>query len=631
MTSTLMHRGPDRGGIWTDEVAGVALGFRRLAIVDLTDEGLQPMSSASGRYTMVFNGEVYNHRALRGDLERGGVHFRGRSDTEVLLEAIDQWGLFRALRQANGMFALAVWDARDRTLSLARDRMGEKPLYYGRVGRALAFGSELKALRAHPGFNAAVDRQSLALYLRHGYVPGARSIYSGVQKVPPASVIVVGPGGTLSEPTPYWSATEAAAAGSKDPYRGDRGAAVDEVERLLRDSIDLRMEADVPVGAFLSGGIDSSVVVALMQSMRPTPVRTFTIGFAEASYDESTHARRVAEYLGTDHTELHVRPKDALAVVPELPTIYDEPFADSSQIPTMLVSRLAREHVTVSLSGDGGDELFGGYNRYLLHRAAWRGLAVVPTVLRKPAARLAARVPSRVWDGGFALLRPVLPARAQVVRPAEKIAKVIRAAEARDPDALYHHLVSHWKDPSSLIEGGAFEPSTPFTDRSLVSAVGDVTARMMFLDAVTYLPDDILTKVDRASMSTSLEARVPMLDHRLVELAWRLPMASKIVNGQGKWILRQILARHLPGGLFERPKMGFAVPVGAWLRAELRPWAEDLLGEEELRRGGLRADPIRDLWSRHVAGEVNAETQLWIILMYQAWWRAVHPNGVEVR
>ncbi len=643
MADALRHRGPDDGGAWVDAAAGVALGHRRLAVIDLSPEGRQPMPSACGRYVIVFNGEIYNFADLRRELAGLGHRFRGHSDTEVMLAAISRWGVEPAVERFNGMFAFALWDRRERRLVLARDRLGEKPLYYGWTGGVFLFGSELKALRAHPAFRGEVDRDALALYLRHNYIPTPYAIYKGVFKLPPGTMLTVDPrnAGAVPEPKPYWSARAAAERGVAEPYPWSEAEAADELDGRLREAVRLRMVADVPLGAFLSGGIDSSTVVALMQAQSGRPVKTFSIGFREAGYDEAEHARAVARHLGTDHTELYVTPEEAMAVIPRLPALYDEPFSDSSQIPTFLVSELARRHVTVSLSGDGGDELFGGYGRYLLCRDLWRRIGWLPAAGRRAvAAALAAvagwmpavgprgaapRVPDgarpapRVPDGAFVRPDRLLSRYGRPGRVGDKLRKLAEVLAADSPEALYRRLVSHWKAPDRVVPG-AVEPPTALTDRRRWADVPELVARLMYLDTISYLPDDILVKVDRASMGVSLEARVPLLDHRLVEFAWRLPLAMKIRDGQGKWLLRQVLYRYVPKELVDRPKMGFGVPIGAWLRGPLRDWAESLLDERRLRQEGyFDPRPIREKWMEHLSGKHDWQYYLWDILMFQAW------------
>jgi asparagine synthase (glutamine-hydrolysing) len=632
MTATLRHRGPDDEGVWVDEKAGIALGHRRLSIIDLSPEGHQPMHSACGRYVVVFNGEIYNYRQVRDEIEKdareGRIGWRGHSDTEVMLAAISRWGLEGALERFNGMFAFALWDRETRTLHLVRDRLGEKPLYYGRVGDRFLFGSELKALRAHPDGRFQIDRGALSLFLRHNYVPSPYSIYENVFKLPPGASLSVArerPGDSR-RPVSYWEGKKAVEEGIQSPFTGTEGEALARFESLLQDSVSMRMESDVPLGAFLSGGIDSSTVVALMQAQSGRPVRTFTVGFSEKGFDEARHARAVATHLGTDHTEVYVTPQEALAVIPSLPSLYDEPFADSSQIPTFLVAQVARRHVTVSLSGDGGDELFGGYNRYTWGRRIWRTIGWVPRRIRKTGASMLTAVAPGTWDGLFEKMAPALPARVRHRTPGDKLHKLGGVLAAEDPATLYLHLVSHWKDPSQVVLGG-FEPPTAMSEPGDWAGGLDFTGRMMYLDMVTYLPDDILTKVDRASMGVGLEARVPFLDHRVVEFAWRLPRSMKIRDGRGKWLLRQILHRHVPAELVDRPKMGFGVPIEAWLRDPLRDWAESLLDEERLRREGfLNPEPIRLKWREHLSGRRNWQYYLWDVLMFQAWLESQRPS-----
>jgi len=621
MTDTLRHRGPDDSGIWLDERDGIALGHRRLSIIDLSPEGHQPMLSASGRYVIVFNGEVYNFLALRRELEDAGQRFRGHSDTEVMLAAIEAWGLQEAVKRFVGMFAFALWDRVGKTLHLVRDRIGEKPLYYGRSGSDFLFASELKAFAAHPGFRGEVDRNALALYLRHNYVPAPYSIYHGIRKLLPGTILSVDMNTAydMAESVPYWSGKTTAEEGIADPFSGGDSEAISRLERLLLDVIAQEMVADVPLGAFLSGGIDSSTVVALMQARSARPVKTFTIGFHEDAYNEAAYAKEVARHLGTDHTELYVTPKEAIAVIPRLPALYDEPFADSSQIPTFLVAQLTRGHVTVSLSGDGGDELFGGYNRYFWGRSIWKRLGWMPKGLRSGlSASLASFSPSS-WDGLFSRFDRLLPGSMKQQNPGDRLHKLAEILAVNDPEEMYLGLVSHWKSPAAVVPG-SIEPPTALTDRKRWAALPDFTLRMMYLDLITYLPDDILAKVDRAAMGVGLESRVPFLDHRVVEFAWRLPLSMKIRNGQGKWLLRQVLYRYVPERLIERPKIGFGVPIDSWLRGPLRDWAEALLDEGRLRREGFfDPKPIREKWEEHLSGRKNWHYYLWNILMFQAW------------
>jgi asparagine synthase (glutamine-hydrolysing) len=621
MTATLAHRGPDDALVWADGAAGVVLGFRRLAIIDLSAAGRQPMESASGRYVIVFNGEVYNFAALRKELGNSGAAptFRGHSDTEVMLAAIETWGLENAVKRFIGMFAFALWDRRGRILHLVRDRLGVKPLYYGWVGGTLLFGSELKTFRAFPGFRGEIDRNALALFMRHGYIPAPHSVYRGVFKLPAATILTAGAGESSAIPKPYWSAKTVAEQGVAQPLAVSTAEATEQLDLLLRDAIGLRMIADVPLGVFLSGGIDSSIVVALMQVQSSRPVRTFTIGFHEDGYNEAHYAKEVARHLGTDHTELYVTPEEAHAVIPRLPMLYDEPFADSSQIPTFLVSALARRHVTVSLSGDGGDELFGGYNRYFWAQDIWSRIRWVPRTVRAGASRALAALSPQTWDRVFERMGPLVPRRARLRNPGEKVSKLAGILEVDSPERLYWALVSQWKDPASVVLD-ACESPTALTRQGDWANLANFTQRMMYLDLITYLPDDILTKVDRASMGVSLEAREPLLDHRLVEFAWRLPLRLKVRGGEGKWILRQVLYRYVPRSLIERPKAGFGVPLDAWLRGPLRQWAEALIDEGRLRREGFfDPAPIRAKWVEHLSGRRNCQHYLWNVLIFQAW------------
>ena len=624
MAGTLHHRGPDDGGEWAEARAGVAFGFRRLAIVDLSPAGHQPMTSASERYVMAFNGEVYNFEAMRRELAAQGdaPTFRGHSDTEVMLAAIEAWGLEAAVKRFVGMFAFALWDRQERVLHLVRDRLGIKPLYYGWAGDTLLFGSELKALRAHPAFRPEIDRDVLTLLLRHSYIPAPYSIYKGVRKLPPGTILTLR-GAGAAEPVPYWSARDAAEAGLADPFSGSDSEAADALDTLLREAVGMRMVADVPLGAFLSGGVDSSAVVALMQAQSSRPVQTFSIGFRESGYDEAPFAREVAGHLGTDHTELYVSPEDAQAVIPALPAMYDEPFADPSQIPTFLVSQLARRHVTVSLSGDGGDELFAGYNRYFAGRSLWDRVGWMPPGLRRAAAGALTSVPPRTTDALARQMNPLLPRSLRHGGLSSKVAKTADILRACCPDAMYETLVSHWTDPASMVLGADGEPPTALTGEGRWAGPSDLTQRMMYADLMSYLPDDILAKVDRASMAVSLEARVPLLDHRVVEFSWRLPLPLLVRGGQGKWLLRQVLYRYVPREMIERPKMGFGVPIDAWLRGPLRPWAEALLDERRLHdEGFFDPAPIRARWTEHLSGQRNWQYHLWDVLMFQAWHEA---------
>jgi asparagine synthase (glutamine-hydrolysing) len=613
MADALRHRGPDEGGTWVDAQAGLALGHRRLSILDLSAAGSQPMVSASGRFVISYNGEIFNWQEVRDELQNSGHNWRGHSDTEVLLEAVAAWGLERAVGRCVGMFAFALWDRQTRELWLVRDRFGKKPLYWTLQGKRLLFGSELRALRAHPDFKPEIDRDALAGFMRRGYFLQPRTIYGGVQQLEPGQMLLVGPEGK-PQLRSYWSLATAIEQARRQPFTGSAGEAVDRLAQVLGEAVSRRMVADVPVGGFLSGGYDSSTVVALMQAHATSKVRTFSIGFLEADYDEAGSAGKVARHLGTDHTELLVTAKQARDVIPRLPEIYDEPFADSSQIPTFLVSQLARRDVTVALSGDGGDELFAGYNRYAQGQAVRRSLARLPVPVRQALAAGMSSVSPKAWDAMFQLM----PERSRPRHAGEKIHKLADVV-AEDDASAYLRLTSQWSDPEALVPGARESPQLgPGPDLAL-----DETERMQFLDTVSYLPGDILTKVDRASMSVSLEVRTPILDHRVAEFAWTLPLEVKIRNGQSKWPLRQLLYRYVPPRLVDRSKSGFGVPIGEWLRGPLKGWAEDLLEERALRQAGILAPaPIRARWREHVEGRRNWQHALWNVLMFESWRRA---------
>ena len=623
MTTCIAHRGPDDSGVWLDTSAGIALGHRRLSIVDLSPAGHQPMPSATGRYWTVFNGEIYNFRELRNELGGGGACFRGTSDTEVLLEAFEQWGVEEALPRFAGMFALAVWDRVERRLHLIRDRLGEKPLYYGWVGGSLVFGSELKALRAHPQWQSEIDRGALALFLRHSCVPAPYSIYTNVRKVVPGTMLTFQSAARSVPPVQhtYWSARKMAEEGTSSLLAVGDHELVDMCETRLMRTVQEEMLADVPLGAFLSGGIDSSLIVALMQANSTRRVRTFTIGFDVAEFNEAEYAKDVAAHLGTDHTEMYVTSADTLAVIPRLATLYDEPFADPSQVPTFLVAKLAREHVTVALSGDGGDELFGGYSRYFFAEKVWSRVRRVPRVVRGgTAAAIRAISPGR-WDQLLSSAGRVARGRRVTVN-GDRIHKFAGILSADSSEQLYRQMVSQWPDPDAVTLRGTEHPTLVSTGAD-VPALADFTSRMMYLDLVTYLPDDILVKVDRATMGVSLESRAPFLDHRVAEFAWRLPMHAKMRDGQGKWILRQVLERHVPRSLTDRPKMGFGVPIDRWLRGPLREWAATLLAPSVLRQDGFFDDrAITQKWDEHQSGTRNWQYLLWNVLMFQSWLHA---------
>ncbi|EPY01737.1 asparagine synthase (glutamine-hydrolyzing) [Magnetospirillum fulvum] len=613
MADTMIARGPDGSGVWVDAEAGIALAHRRLAILDLSEAGHQPMISSCGRFVVSYNGEIYNAPALKSELERAGRNFRGHSDTEVIIEGAAVWGVRGMLERIRGMFALALWDRSRQDLVLARDRLGIKPLYWGIAGRVVLFGSQLGALRAHHGWQPRLNRDAVTSFLRHNYVPAPQSIYQGISKLEPGRMVTLSRGGTVRTER-FWSLDDAVTAGRNNPLLCSDAEAIDQLEELLSDSVAGHMLSDVPVGAFLSGGIDSSAVVALMQAGSTRPVRTFTIGFDEPGYNEADHAKAVARHLGTDHCELVLSADAGLDVIPSLPDFYDEPFADSSQIPTYMVSKLTREHVTVALSGDGGDELFAGYNRHL-QAAKWgHRLGRVPMSARRLSAWGLTRLSQQTWDRLFARLPGQWPPQ-----PGDKLHK-LAGVLTEDADSLYRRLVSHWTDPAALVRGGTEPKDGLLWDPALAAALPAQLDRMQYLDTLTYLPDDILCKVDRASMAVSLESRVPLLDHRVVEFSWRLPAHLRVRHGHGKWLLRQVLYRHVPHGLIDRPKMGFAIPLDTWLRGKLRPWAEALLDEKRLAAQGLLDPaPIRACWAEHLSGKRNWQYLLWDVLMLQAW------------
>lgn len=624
MTSCMAHRGPDDEGSWINRDAGVALGHRRLSIIDVSPLGHQPMESASGRYVVVFNGELYNFVRVREELLAHGHRFRGGSDTEVLLAAIEEWGVLEALQRLEGMFALGLWDREEQALTLARDRLGEKPLYYSVGESGVVFGSELKALRRYPGATFDIDRGALALFFRHHYIPAPHTIFQGVRKVMPGTFVTIGRNGSFqTAETCYWSLPEVALRGAAQPFSGSLQDAAEELDALLKSVVRDEMISDVPLGAFLSGGIDSSTVVGVMQRVASVPVRTFTIGFTEPAYDESPHAALVARHLGTNHTELMVTPQDARNVIPLLPSIYDEPFADSSQVPTFLVSRMASDHVTVSLSGDGGDELFAGYSRYPQAQGVWNGLQRKPQLLRSALGAAMSLVPHALLASAGRTLSGSNshPAPGGLEARWGRKARLFRA---RSDLEVFRELVSMWGDPSRAV-GDVPEPRQSFTSPPAGIEKLDPIARLCLVDALTYLPDDIMVKVDRAAMAVSLETRAPFLHPAVVEFAFRLPAPLKYHNGRGKLVLREVLDRYVPREMVERPKQGFGVPINEWLRGELRAWADDCLSEQSLRADGfLSPSVVRDVWQRHRSGSEDRFVELWPVLMFQSWlehWR----------
>lgn len=600
MRESLLTRGPDDCGLWIDSENRVALGHRRLSIVDLSASGHQPMRSENSRFMLVYNGEIYNHKELRAKLVSlvPSIVWIGHSDTETLLACFECWGVERTLREVVGMFAIALWDGVEKKLILARDRLGEKPLYWGWQNGVLLFGSELKALRAHPDFSGVVDRGSLSLFLRHNYVPAPFSIYEGIEKLQPGHFVEIAPGNVRVDvtPTAYWLFNQIVESGIKSPLEGDSSFVIDTLEDQLQESVGMQMLSDVPLGAFLSGGVDSSLIVALMQKQSLTPIKTFTVGFSDARFNEAEHALAVSRHLGTEHTEIYIEPRDALNIIPDLPRIYCEPFADSSQIPTFLVSELAKKQVSVALSGDAGDELFGGYNPYQFAPRIWARINKLPLSMRHVASASLKTLPLK-----------------------GKVRKLVDIIDSSSREDFYRQLVSHWSCPSDIVIG-ANEPSVLLNTSSDWPLVSGFEEWMMAVDAQTYMVDDILVKVDRAAMANSLETRVPFLDHRVVELAWRVPLDMKIRNGVGKWVLREILYRHVPRELIERPKRGFSIPIASWLRGPLREWSENLLSESRLRSEGFfHPRPIRLHWEQHLSGRVDHSSKLWGILMFQVW------------
>jgi len=616
MADTLSHRGPDDSDTWVDSTGGIAFGHRRLSIIDLSPDGRQPIRLAGGRYVMVYNGEVYNFAELREQLRALGRTFKGGSDSEVVLASIEVWGVEDALQRLVGMFAFALWDTRDRELILCRDRLGIKPLYWGQFGNLFLFGSELKALRACPDWQAEIDDDSLNEYFRWNYVPSPKSIYRGVAKLKPGTVLRYR-AGQQPEISTYWNMRDVAVGGLRRREPLDDAQAISEMDALIGDAVECRMVSDVPLGAMLSGGIDSSLITALMQSRSSRPVKTYSIGFHEGDYNEAVYAAKIARHLGTEHTELYVAPDHALEVIPKLPDIYDEPFADSSQIPTYLISELTRREVTVALSGDGGDELFAGYTRYKWANMVANRFGSVPASARNAAAGMIDAFPSAIWEMGA----KILPISVRPKMPARKARMLSVYLRERDADAIYCRQHTHWTDAPTNTTSGNDSRSILY-DRSVKRDLPNFIERMQFLDSVTYLPDDILTKVDRASMAVGLETRVPLLDHRVVEAAWRLGPSAKIRDGQSKWLLRRVLDKYVPVTLIDRPKMGFSIPLGAWLRGPLREWAEDLLSVPALEDGGyLDSVVIRNVWKQFLTGHDDTRELIWGVLMFQAWRR----------
>ncbi len=620
MADALEHRGPDDKGVWADAEAGIALGHRRLSILDLSPAGHQPMFSPSGRFVIAYKGEFYNCEQLRHELlsERPELRFRGHSDTEVMLAAFEHWGIESALVRMNGMFAFALWDRCDHTLMLARDRLGEKPLYYGSAGGTFLFASELKSLRVHPAFSGEIDRDAVACYLRFNCVPAPYSIYRDIRKLLPGTVLRYRNGEVTTQA--FWSLRSSVERALVEPFKGTEGDATEELDRVLREAVKLRMQADVPIGAFLSGGIDSSLIVALMQAQSDLPVRTFSIGFHEEAYNEARDARAVAHHLGTDHTELYVTSGEAIDLVSRLPDVYDEPFADSSQIPTLLVSQLTRRHVTVSLSGDGGDEVFGGYNRYTWGGRLCNGLEHSPRYFRRLAAAGMTAVGPQLWDEAFNWMRPLLPKSWRQRMPGYKVHKLAHLLASEGPMEMYASMASHWFEPERVVGGtAALRPLHMIEDQWL--RLPEFERQAMYLDTITYLPNDILVKLDRATMAFGLEGRVPFLDPRVVEFAWRLPLQMKVRPNEGKWILRQVLHRYVPENLVERPKMGIGNPLDSWLRGPMREWAEALLEPRRLKEEGF-FDPaaVHEKWNNYLYGRGAWQFHVWDILMFQLWW-----------
>ena len=625
MNSAISHRGPDTNGFWSDKKSGIVLGHQRLSIIDLSDAGNQPMKSNSSRYILTYNGEVYNHLEIRKELEKinPSIKWRGNSDTETLLEAIDFWGIEITLKKIQGMFAFGLWDQKKRCLILARDRIGEKPLYYGWQGegnkKSFLFGSELKALKVHPEFNGKINRDAIALQLRHNYIPAPYSIYEDIYKLQPGHYLKFKESdltkNLLPNPKTYWSFTETVFSGNNNQLTISESHIQEDLEKYLQSSVRKQMISDVPLGAFLSGGIDSSTIVALMQSQSTNPIKTFTIGFNEDEYSEAKYAKKIAKHLGTDHTELYISSKEAIEVIPKLPIIYDEPFSDSSQIPTFLISQLAKKDVTVALSGDGGDELFCGYNRYVMSEKFWNIFRLMPQSFRKIFSSGLQSISTENWT----TISKLLPGLKKYSNFGDKIHKGANVLKAKTSHELYYMLCSHWQNPTEAVINSK-ESGTLLTEFKPDFQGLNNQQQMMVLDFLTYLPDDILVKVDRAAMASSLETRIPFLDHNLIEYVWRISHSLKFKKGEGKWILKQILNKYVPKHLTDRPKMGFGIPIGAWLRGPLRDWAENLLDQKRLQQEGyFNSKLIRDKWTEHLSCKRDWQYDLWNVLMFQAW------------
>lgn len=616
MADKIDHRGPDSSGIWCDASVGMALGHRRLSIVDLSPAGHQPMISPSTRMILAYNGEIYNTTELKAELINQGEQFRGHSDTEVILRACEIWGVENTCKKLIGMFAFALWDRQEHCLYLVRDRLGIKPLYWGYQGQILFFGSQMKSFIPHPAWKPELDQDALTSFFRFNYVPAPCSIFKAVHKLTPGMILKIDRDGAFKE-TCFWDFQQVMDLGLQNRAHTKKSDSetIEELEVLLKDAVKRRMVADVPLGAFLSGGIDSSTVVALMQAQSPRPIKTFSIGFHEQSYNEAEHAKSVAKHLGTEHHELYLKPQDIFEIVPEIPSWFDEPFADVSQIPTYLVSKMAREHVTVALSGDGGDELFAGYTRYIQGQRAWSIVDKMPDWLKSMSRSGIRSLKPNTWD----ILSKMIPARYRPPCLAEKLYKLSDVLAIKQPVDFYKRLVSQWQQPECLVLQGKESLLFPWKDLA-TDRFDNIAEYMQAMDTLSYLPDDILTKVDRASMAVGLEARVPLLDHRVVQFAWSLPFNKKIRNNQGKWLLRQVLHQYVPKALFERPKMGFGVPIDNWLRTELRPWAEDILFDNKVKADGLLdTQLIYQKWSEHLSGKRNWQYPLWGVLMFLAW------------